>query len=858
MNNIRKQLLVVFIIFVSFTAWAQNHDAFIYKNPKAPVEERVKDLLSRMTLKEKIAQMRHIHENDYDINKKVDLEKLKQSTGGLSYGCVEAFPYSSKEYAKAIYDIQKHMKENTRLGIPVIPVMEGMHGTVQDGCTIYPQSIAIAATFNPVFTYKMAKYIAQETKAMGVKQILSPDLDLARELRWGRVEETYGEDPFLVSQMGIGYVKALAEEKIIPTPKHFIAHGTPTGGLNLASVEGGKRQLYSLYLQPFEKIIKETAPLSIMNCYNSYDGEPITGSVAIITDLLRKQLGFRGYVYSDWGSITMLNSFHRTANSRADAARQAVEAGIDLEAGSKNYIHLEELVEQHKIDLKYIDTAVSNILYAKFASGLFEDALPDTAALTKYIHTPQSVKLAREIAEESIVLLKNDGVLPLDINKIKSLAVIGPNADQVQFGDYTWSRNNKDGVTPLQGLRNLLGNKVRINYAKGCDITSKDVSGFQEALNVSQNSDATIVFAGSQSASLSREYENSTSGEGFDLSSLNLTGVQEELIKALKATGKPIIVVLVTGRPFAMPWIKENIPAILVQWYGGEQQGNAIADVLFGKVNPSGKLPVSFPKSTGNLPVFYNYFPSDKGYYKKGGSNEKPGRDYVFETPGALWSFGYGGSYTKFQFDNVRFSNDKLNDGDTLFVQLDVTNIGDRAGKEVVQGYVRDLYSSVVTPVKQLKAFQKINLKAGEKKTVTLSFPISDWCLYDKDFKRKIEDGDFEIQLGSASDVIFYKKSVVVGEEKKEIDQSANSATTYLPKGEITKITGTVRDVQSTRLAGVKVSIKGEDSYTVTDDKGNYEIKARINDVLIFSYKGYSSKEMHVYDKKPISIRLEQ
>ncbi len=857
MKNITKQLLAVCMIFANFAARAQNHDDFIYKNPKAPVEERVKDLLGRMTLKEKIAQMRHIHENDYDINKKVDLEKLKQSTGGLSYGCVEAFPYSSKEYAKAIYDIQKHMRENTRLGIPVIPIMEGMHGTVQDGCTIYPQSIAIAATFNPDFTYRMAKHIAQETKAMGVKQILSPGLDLARELRWGRVEETYGEDPFLVSQMGIGYVKALTEANIIPTPKHFIAHGTPTGGLNLASVEGGKRQLYSLYLQPFEKIIKETAPLSIMNCYSSYDGEAVTGSVAIMTDLLRKQLGFKGYVYSDWGSITMLNSFHRTAISIADAARQAVEAGIDLEAGSKNYTHLEELIKQNKIDLKYIDAAVSNILYAKFASGLFEDPLPDTAALKKYIHTSQSVKLAREIAEESIVLLKNDGLLPLDINKIKSLAVVGPNADQVQFGDYTWSRNNKDGVTPLQGLRNLLGNKVRINYAKGCDITSKDVSGFKEALNASRNSDVTIVFVGSQSASLSREYENSTSGEGFDLSSLNLTGVQEELIKSLKETGKPVIVVLVTGRPFAMSWVKENIPAILVQWYGGEQQGNAIADVLFGKVNPSGKLPVSFPKSTGNLPVFYNYFPSDKGYYKKGGSEEKPGRDYVFETPGALWSFGYGGSYTKFQFDNVRFSKDKLKDSDTLFVQLDITNTGNQAGKEVVQGYLKDVFSSVVTPVKQLKAFQKVNLKAGERKTVTLSFPVDDWYLYDKNYERKVEDGEFEIQLGSASDAIFYKKTVRVGEEDGGLNQTVSSVE-QLPKGEMIQITGTVRDVQSTRLSGVKVSVKGEDLYTLTDEKGNYEIKARINDVLVFSYKGYAGREVRVYDKKPISIRLEQ
>ncbi|MFL9484199.1 glycoside hydrolase family 3 N-terminal domain-containing protein [Chitinophagaceae bacterium LWZ2-11] len=866
MNNslIKVIFFLYLLINIKPASFAQAVPAPPYKNASLLVEQRVNDLLKRMSLSEKIAQMRHIHGEDYDINKQVDFAKLSSFTNGLSFGCIEAFPYSSLEYAKAIALVQTYMKEKTRLGIPVIPVMEGLHGTVQDGSTIYPQSIGIAATFNPAFTFSMADLIGMEIKHIGIKQVLAPDLDLARELRWGRVEETYGEDPFLVSEMATAYVKGLRKHNIICTPKHFIGHGSPVGGLNLASVEGGKRLLLSLYLQPFEKVIKEADPLSIMNCYSSYDGEPVTGSYYMMTDLLRHTLGFKGYVYSDWGSVAMLSYFHKTAKGPEGAAKQAVEAGIDLEAGGSDYAKLEQLINKNQLDIKYIDSAVSHILYAKFVSGLFEDALPDTLNLDKYIHTPSSISLAKTIADESAVLLKNDQVLPFDLNKLKTLAVIGPNADQVQFGDYTWSRNNKDGVTPLKGIQALAAKNVKINYARGCDLVSQDKSGFDEAVKAVTASDAAVIFVGSQSASLAREYKNSTSGEGFDLSDLKLPGVQEELVEAVQATGKPVVVVLVTGKPFAVPWIKRNANAVIVQWYGGEQQGNAIADILFGKVNPSGKLPVSFPQSVGHLPVYYNHFASDKGYYKQPGSVEHPGRDYVFSSPDALWAFGYGLSYTKFTYANMSVSKNNFALHDTIEVTVDITNAGSREGKEVVQLYVNDLVSSVATPVQQLKAFKKVSLQTAETKQVILRIPIQELYLYNKDYKKVVEPGEFELQLGSSSDKILFRKIITVSDsttknnlpaEKEHTDKTIASDI-KVKTGKQINVTGLIRDVQATVIPGIKVSIKDSDKYTIANDKGEYAIKARTDDVLVFSGKGYMPQEVSVTGNKIINVKL--
>ncbi len=823
-----------------------------------------------MSLEEKIAQMRHIHFASYNVEGHLDLNKLNSFVKGNSFGCIEAFPYSAEEYSKTIYEAQKYMKEKTRLGIPVLPVMEALHGTVQDGCTIFPQAIALGSSFNPELVREMAESIALDVKAIGAKQVLAPDLDLARELRWGRVEETYGEDPYLVSVMGVAYVQGLRKHGIICTPKHYIGHGTPTGGLNLSPVAGGKRELLNLYMQPFEKVIKEGNPLSIMNCYSTYDCEPVAASPYLLTELLRNELHFKGYVYADWGSVGMLETFHRTAANGKEAARQAVVAGIDMEAGSgsRHYENLINLVNNNELNISYIDSAVSHILYAKFESGLFEDPLPDTLKVRAKMHSPQSIKLAKKIADESAVLLKNENaVLPLNLESLKSITIIGPNADVAQFGDYTWGVENAGagGVTPLKGISNLVGDRVKVRYAKGCDLVSNDVRGFPEAIKAAKKSDVALVFLGSQSALLSRETNSvPTCGESFDLSDLNLTGVQEQLVQKIYKTGTPVVLVLVTGRPYAIPWEKEHLPAIIVQWYPGEEGGNSIADILFGKVNPSGKLPISFPQSTGQTPVYYNYLPSDKGYYNQKGSPDKPGRDYVFSNPYSLYPFGYGLSYTSFEFSHFQLSKQLYGLKDTVYVHFEIKNTGNREGQEVAQLYIRDLVSSIETPVQQLKAFQKVGLVKGEVAQVTLSVPVSELYLYNRDYKRVVEPGDFELQVGSSSQNIHYKQVFTVYDGNKptpKIKQSETERTESPMKKESknarkVEVKGIVTDIQANLLKGVNITIAGGGTTAKTDGRGKYIIQGREGDWLVFEKDGFKTERIQIGEDLYINISL--
>lgn len=746
--------------------FAQSKRIPVYKNPSEPVEFRIKDLLKRMTLQEKIAQMQDISFSDLSTSATIDPVKMEKRLKGMSYGCIEGMGLTAEQYAQDINLLQKYMIEKNRLGIPMLATAEALHGCVHGGSTIFPQAIALGSTFNPLLINKMTKAIALEAKAQGINQVLSPDLDLARELRWGRVEETYGEDPYLVGRMGVAYVKGFSENHIICTPKHFAAHGTPRGGLNLASVAGGERELRSIYLKPFEAVIKEAHPLSLMNAYSSYDGIPMASSHHLLTDILRNEFGFKGYVYSDWGAVEMLYSFHHTAKNPGDAALQAVTAGLDFEVWSDCYEKLDSLVLCGALPIRYIDSAVSRILRAKFTIGLFDHPFPDLANFKTEMHTPEAIQLALDIARESIILLKNENnLLPFKDN-IKSIAVIGPSADKVQFGDYTWTNENKYGITPLQGMQVTAGDKIKLNYAKGCDTYSQNKDGFAEAVEAASKSDVAVIFVGSSSASPGYPNPNATSGESYDLSDLKLPGVQEDLIKAIKETGKPVVVVLVSGKPFAIPWVKQNIPAIITQWYPGEQGGTAIAEVLFGKVNPSGKLNVSFPQSVGHLPVFYNYYPTDKGYYKVRGSIDKPGKDYVFSNPDPLLAFGTGLSYTTFNYEAMTVSKGSFTADESCRVEVTVKNTGTMDGKEVVQLYVRDKVSSVVTPIHELKRFEKVFIKSGESVKVKFDLPMSELALYNVEMKKVVEPGEFELQVGTASDQIKLEKTIQVRGEK--------------------------------------------------------------------------------------------
>lgn len=642
--------------------------------------------------------------------------------------------------------------------------------------------------------------------------------------------------------------------------KHFGAHGAPQGGLNLASVSCGQRELLSIYLKTFETVVKEAKPWAVMSSYNSWNNEPNSSSHYLMTELLRDRWDFQGYVYSDWGAIGMLNYFHKTAQNSAEAAIQALTAGLDAEASDNSYAELQQLVENGMLDVKYIDQAVARILTAKFNMGLFEYPLPMEKNYDKVVHAPAHVSLARKIAEESIVLLQNENnILPLQMNKLKSIAVIGPNADQVQFGDYTWSRDNKDGVTLLEALKERVGNQLTLNYAKGCDLVTDDRSGFKEAVDVAKKSDVCIVVVGSASASLARDYSNATCGEGFDLSDLTLTGVQEDLVEAIHATGKPVIVVLLSGKPLAMSWIKENIPGIVVQWYPGEQGGLALADMLLGKVNPSGKLNYSFPQSVGHLPCYYNYLPTDKGFYRSPGSKNKPGKDYVFSSPKALWAFGHGLSYTDFEYLSATTSKEDYACEDVIEVTIAIRNTGDYDGLEVPQVYVRDMVSSVVMPVQELKGFEKVLIKKGETKQVIIKIPVSELALYNKEMKKVVEPGAFELQIGRASDDIRIKKVITVErasekyiptlrDKEKKVSSTKNMTATPVV------VKGTIRDVQANLLPQVTVKVGKEE--VVTNSKGEYSIRAMSTDTLIVSGSKFKTEHISIEGRQVINIRM--
>lgn len=730
----------------------------LYKDPKAPIEARVDDLLSRMTLHEKVQQLQN--------NSVGRVDEIPGRYGRVSPGSVHEMGGSAYNAAVLFTEMQKYLADSTRLGIPALTSVEGIHGIIQNGCTIFPQAIALGATFNPSLVERMTAAEAAEARVMGISQFLSPVLDIARELRWGRVEETYGEDPYLIGEMATAFVNGAQKNGVGCMPKHFVAHGTPTGGLNCATVAGGEHELRNLYAYPFAKVFKNAHPIAVMSCYSAYDGVPMTGSHYYMTEFLRDELGFDGFVYSDWGSVDRIRVFHNAVATPEEAGRQCLMAGIDMEVSSGTYGSFEDQVKNGLLDVKYIDIACRRVLEAKFKLGLFDNAGGQPEKVAEVVRCPEHVALAKEIADESVVLLENDGILPLDVNRYKSVAVLGPNSNYGIAGDYGWvGRDDKECVTLYDALKEKLAGKAVVNQLDGCDWWSQDDSSIAAAADLAAKSDLAVVAVGTRSWWLGRNAKGNiaTSGEGFDLSSLDLPGRQLDLLKAVKATGKPMIVVLITGKPLVMSWAKENADAVLVQFYGGEQQGNALADVLLGDVNPSGKLNVSFPRSTGNTPCYYNYYTSDReNIYDKGGSPEEPNLHYVFEKPYALWNFGHGKSYTTFEYSEPVFSGDTFGPDGTLTVTVDVTNTGDRDGKEVVQLYVQDKISTVSTPDQMLRAFDKQLIPAGETRTFTLTLPMEELKLYNIDRKYVVEPGEFEIQIGAASDDIKSRKTITV------------------------------------------------------------------------------------------------
>jgi beta-glucosidase len=707
-----------------------------YLNKNIPIEKRVEDLLKRMTIAEKIYQMVSISNflitwsgDNFLITWKDETVSIpKEGLGQLSKGITHFTP---KTGAKRANEVQKLAREQTRLGIPIIIHDECLHGCVALGSTSFPQSIALASTWDEKLMKEIAKAIGKETKARGISQCLSPTINIARDPRCGRTEETYGEDPFLTSRMAVAFVRGIQSQGVAATPKHFAANFVGDGGRDSNAIHLSERILREIYFPAFEACVKKANALSIMAAYNSLDGIPCSSNKWLLTDVLRKEWGFKGFVVSDYFSVAHIYEKHKVAETKAEAAKQAVEAGLDIELPNIDcYAELIDLVEKNKISVEAINECVRRVLRVKFWLGLFDNPYVDPEYAEKICDCTEHRGLALKAAQKSIVLLKNnDNILPLGKN-VKSIAVIGPNANEIRLGGYSCGEPISV-VTPLEGIKNRASKNIKINSAQGCTVDSKSKKGFKSAVNIAKNSDVAILFMGNS---------NKTEGEDRDRSNLDLPGMQEELIKEISKTGTPVIIVLINGSAITMSnWIN-RVQAVIEAWYPGEEGGNAIADILFGNCNPGGHLPITFPKTTGQLPLYYNYKPSGRS------------DDYVDlrgEQP--LFPFGYGLSYTKFKFGKPRLEKTTIGPNESTRVIIDVTNIGNVAGDEVVQMYIHDKVSSLARPVKELKGFQRITLIPGQTKTVFLDITPEHLAFYDIDMKYVVEPGEFEIMVGSSS-----------------------------------------------------------------------------------------------------------
>ena len=748
-----------------------------YKNPKLSVEERTQDLISRMTLEEKVGQllcplgweMYQKQGNKVTQSKKFE-DIVKERQIGMLWATFRADPWTQKTLenglnptmaAEAGNALQKYIVENTRLGIPIFLAEECPHGHMAIGTTVFPTAIGQAATWNPALLTKMSSAIAQEARLQGSHIGYGPVLDLAREPRWSRTEETYGEDPILIARMGEAFVKGFGsgdlskENSLISTLKHFVAYGVPEGGHNGNPNSIGMRDLNENYLPPFQAAVKAGA-LSVMTAYNSVDGIPCTSYEYLLKDVLRKDWGFKGFTVSDLGSIEGLKGSHHVAETIQDAAILSANAGLDVDLGGNAFFLLIDAVKNNKIKESVIDEAVSHVLRLKFEMGLFENPYVDVKKVAQNVRNQEHINLARRVAQESIILLKNEGnILPLN-KSIKKVAVIGPNADNIynQLGDYTAPQERSNIKTVLDGIKSKL-NASQIEYVKGVAIRDTANLEINQAVAAAKQADVAIVVVGGSSA---RDFKTKyidtgaaiaskdnisdmESGEGYDRASLDLMGKQLDLLKAVKATGTPIIVVYIEGRPLNMNWAEENANALLTAWYPGQEGGSAIADIVFGDYNPAGRLPISVPRSVGQLPVYYN---------KK---NPK-GHDYVEMSEAPLYPFGFGLSYTSFEYSNLNIR--KINNTNYV-AEVTITNTGSFDGDEVVQLYIRDEVASTVRPVKQLKHFSRISLKKRESKVVSLELSENDFTLIDQQMKRIVEPGKFTIMIGSSSEDIKLK-----------------------------------------------------------------------------------------------------
>ena len=742
----------------------------IYKDAGRSAEERADDLLKRMTVDEKLGQL--LCPLGWPMYDKVSADSviisdqyrdfIQNQHGGMLWAVFRADPWTKKTLetglnptlaAKAYNALQRYAMDSTRLGIPIMLAEEAPHGHMAIGTTVFPTSIGLASTWDTELVEKVGETIGTELQAQGATIGYGPVIDLSREPRWSRVEETYGEDVHLTSQMASAMVRGTSSKGVISTLKHFVAYGVPEGGHNGNPSIIGMRDLRENVLPTFKAAI-DAGALSVMTSYNSLDGIPTTCNRELLTGVLHDEWDFKGFVVSDLESIDGLQTSHNVAASQQEAGELALNAGVDVDLGAHCYAQLKESVEKGRVSMKTLDQAVKRVLIRKFEAGLFDHPYVDENAAAGLVRTPEHLEVAAQAAREGVILLKNDGVLPL--KRGTRIALIGPNADNQynQLGDYTAPQAEENVVTMLEGLR---AKGANVLFVKGCAIRDTRDSQIAQAAIAAMLSDVAVVVVGGSSARDFRTKYIDTgaavvdeeavsdmeAGEGFDRASLELMGLQNELLKAVRAAGKPVVVVYVEGRPLDKNWAAEKADALLTMWYPGGEGGTALADVLFGDYNPAGRLPVSVPRNVGQLPVYYN-------------KKNPRGHDYVEMSADPLYPFGYGLSYTTFEYSDLTVSG-RVPD---VEVTVHVKNTGLRDGDEVVQLYVIDPLASTVRPRKQLRAFDRVFVKVGETVPVTLKLGPDAFSLVDAAGNTVIERGDFVLEVGASSEDIRLKETI--------------------------------------------------------------------------------------------------
>ncbi len=746
-HSIHQSCSFVFIVAVIATILAgpvsvstAQETTLPYQKSSLAVSDRVADLLGRMTVEEKARQLdmyfgcealletnQFVARTHAKTNAVFNPEMAEKNLGMLGVGSVHDLYPRAQLYNR----LQAWIMKSNRLGIPALFIEEGLHGYMDSDETVFPQSVNLATTWNPELARQTGATIAAQARANGVAMILGPVLDVARDPRWGRVEENFGEDPYLTGQLGLAYVEGMqgdsldTDHTVIAEPKHFAAHGSPEGGLNMSPVHAGEREVRSVMLKSFEPAIREGKVNGIMVAYHDIDGVPCTGNPWLLNTVLRDEWGFQGFVLSDLGAIRRLYDTHHVADSPANAVLLALNSGVDMQFYDFDHAVFQDAIvngiKNGRLTEATLNQAVARVLRVKFMLGLFDHPFVDEKRDATVRHSPQQADLALESARQSMCLLKNEGqLLPLKKN-LKRIAVIGPNANLARLGDYSEgaTESSKEGM--LQQIKQLVSTNSVVTFSDGNDIN--------DAVALAREAEVVILGLG--------EWQK-ISGEGFDRSDLNLPGKQEELLEAVVGTGKPVVLVLQNGRPLSITWAAQHIPTILEAWYPGEFGGRAIAETLFGDNNPAGRLPITFPRGVGQIPSYYNHFPSKKDSYIEGDSSP-------------LFTFGHGLSYTTFKYDDLEVTAPLSHSTEDVLVTCKITNIGQCAGDEVAQLYVHQEAASVATPVKALKGFLRIHLQPAESKVVSFHLKQSDLAVWNANQKWQVEPGKYTVMVGGES-----------------------------------------------------------------------------------------------------------